>query len=632
MSFANPWGLLALAALPAIAAIHLFHRRYPRFEVSGLHLWGVARMTHTPGRRRERLPITASLILELLAALVLALALARPQVDAVNRSVHLVVVLDGSASMSARRLTSGGDPKTFRELAIDELDGRVRELPPGSVVTLVESGRRPALLFGPRGHVAEAIGSLGRWSPQSVGHDVQPAWNLADQLAGETGRLLYLTDTLPDAGQFNLPGRMEVVSVGEPQPNLAITAARWMIADGPVADGGSNGTVHLRLLNLGAAAATVTLTATSPEGDEVRTLLERQIELAPGAVLPFAAAVPAGIGQLDIQLASDRDALELDSHVRLIEPIPRTVRLAVTLPDGSVARQQVGRALLALPGWTPSGAADADLVIGPAAAAGSGTAAEAEQWRLGIGPVDESESARKQAVDLSDRSAYVLEKRHPLLEGVVLGGVIWGGVQTLDFDFTPLITSGTRSLLVQRLDTRSIEFVLNIDLARSNFTDTPDWPILLSNLLEQCRDSRPGLRRVNYRVTEDVRFRLDEQAAEGEELLRLEGGDRPRQIARGRLVEITGLARPAFYTVHDDDRQLARFAVNFQDIDESTLVALVAGDRPAVVEMNAAGFEADSPYTWLILLAILAVIGLALGDWQVLRRGPVATGGRVTVP
>ena len=68
-----------------IAAIHLFHRRYPRLEVAGLHLWGVAQMTHTPGRRRERLPITASLILELLAALVLALALARPQIDSVNQ-------------------------------------------------------------------------------------------------------------------------------------------------------------------------------------------------------------------------------------------------------------------------------------------------------------------------------------------------------------------------------------------------------------------------------------------------------------------------------------------------------------------------------------------------------------------
>ena len=614
MSFANPWGLMALAALPTIAAIHLFHRHYPRFEVSGLHLWGVAQMAHTPGRRRERLPITATLILELLAALVLALALARPQVDAVNRSVHLVVVLDGSASMSAQRLTSAGDLKTFRELAIDELDSRVRGLPPGSVVTLVESGRRPALLFGPQGHTAEAIGSLERWSPQSVGHDALPAWNLADQLAGETGQLLYLTDTLPEVGQFNLPGRMEVVSVGEPQPNLAITAARWMIGEAADSGQGGTGRVHLRLVNLGGGPATATLLATTRDGQQDRTVLERQLELAAGEVLPFEAEVPEAIGQLDVRLTSDRDALELDSHVRLIEPVPRLVRVAVTLPQESVGRQQVGRALLALPGWTPSGAADADLVIGDASAVAA--QAESQQWRLGIGPVADSP-----AVDLSDRSAYVLEKRHPLLEGVVLGGVIWGGVQELEFYFTPLITSGTRSLLVQRLDSPATQFVLNIDLARSNLTDTPDWPILLSNLIEQCRDSRPGLRRVNYRVTEDVRFRLDEQSAEGDELLRLEGGDRPRQVARGRLVEISGLVRPAFYTVHDDDRQLARFAVNFQDIDESTLVGLVAGERPAVVDADAAGFEVDSPYTWLILLAIVMVIGLALGDWQLLRPG-----------
>ena len=212
-----------------------------------------------------------------------------------------------------------------------------------------------------------------------------------------------------------------------------------------------------------------------------------------------------------------------------------------------------------------------------------------------------------------------MEKRHPLLEGVSLGGVIWGGVQELDFDFTPLITSGSRPLLVQGLGTSANRFVLNIDLGRSNFTDTPDWPILISNLLEECRDSRPGLRRVNYRVTEDVRFLLDERAAEGDELLRLEGANRTRQVARGRLVEISGLARPGLYTVHDDDRQLARFAVNFQDVDESTLVTLVAGDRPAVTSVPKVGFESDSPYTWLILLAILTVIGLAMGDWQVLR-------------
>ena len=166
MSFANPWGLLALSALPVIVAIHLFHRRYPRMPVAGLHLWGVARQTSTPGRRRERLPITRSLVRELRAALFLALGLARPQVDVSSRAVHLVAVLDGSASMSTRPFTAGEEEKSFREQAIEELEERLADLPAGSVVTLIETGRRPTLLFGPRGEPAGAAGGAFTKSAQ----------------------------------------------------------------------------------------------------------------------------------------------------------------------------------------------------------------------------------------------------------------------------------------------------------------------------------------------------------------------------------------------------------------------------------------------------------------------------------
>ena len=626
MSFANPWGLLALAALPAIAAIHLFHRRYPRLEVSGLHLWGVAQMTHTPGRRRERLPLTSSLLLELLAALVLALALARPQVDATDGAVHLVVVLDGSASMSARRLTAAGTEKTFRSLAIEALDERVAALPAGSVVTLIESGRRPVLIFGPQGHPSAAIGALEGWLPESVAHDLLPSWSLADQLAAESGELLFVTDNLPDENMLTVPGRMEILSVGEPQPNLAITAARWVIGGDDSTGADPAGKVHLRIVNLGPARAEATLTAESPDGETTREVFSRTLTLAPREVMPFEATIPASIGQLDVRVVSDRDALGLDSRVRLVEPTPRRVKIAVTLETESVARQQVMRALVALPGWTPSASDDADLVIGPASVdlvAPDGGRGRDERWFLGIGPVDESPAARESSVDLSDRSVFVLERRHALLEGVVLGGVIWGGVQPLDFGFTPLISSGQRALLVQRTGQPGNHYVMNIDLARSNFTDTPDWPILLSNLLESCRDAMPGPRRTNYRVAENVRFRLDQQASDGEGMLSLVGGHRPRHVARAPNVDIAGLVHPGIYTLKDGDRQLARFAVNFQDIDESALGGLVAGERAASVSGDSSGFEVDSPYTWLILLAIVVVIGLALGDWQVLRGGRI---------
>ena len=75
MIFTTPLGLLALLAIPAIVAIHLFRRRFPARPVAGLFLWGVVRQTPEGGGRVTRLPITRSLILECLAALALALIL-----------------------------------------------------------------------------------------------------------------------------------------------------------------------------------------------------------------------------------------------------------------------------------------------------------------------------------------------------------------------------------------------------------------------------------------------------------------------------------------------------------------------------------------------------------------------------
>src|SRR5579863_2721455 len=102
MHFANPWGLLALLALPTIIVIHLYHRRFPPLVVAGLHLWSAETRQTIAGRQREKLPVTASLLLELLAALLLAVVLSEPHFSGLNEAVHLVAVLDGSASMSAK--------------------------------------------------------------------------------------------------------------------------------------------------------------------------------------------------------------------------------------------------------------------------------------------------------------------------------------------------------------------------------------------------------------------------------------------------------------------------------------------------------------------------------------------------
>ena len=83
--FQYPW-VLGLLALPAILVLHLYQRRFPRMAVAGLHLWGMHADAHDAGPKRERLPLTASLFLELLAALLLTLIVSRPRFESTAKA------------------------------------------------------------------------------------------------------------------------------------------------------------------------------------------------------------------------------------------------------------------------------------------------------------------------------------------------------------------------------------------------------------------------------------------------------------------------------------------------------------------------------------------------------------------
>ena len=94
MIFTAPLGLLALLAIPAIIAIHLFRRRFPVRPVAGLFLWRIGRQVPEGGGKISKLPITTSLILECLAALALALIVAGARLSSASGVAHLVVLLD----------------------------------------------------------------------------------------------------------------------------------------------------------------------------------------------------------------------------------------------------------------------------------------------------------------------------------------------------------------------------------------------------------------------------------------------------------------------------------------------------------------------------------------------------------
>jgi hypothetical protein len=287
--------------------------------------------------------------------------------------------------------------------------------------------------------------------------------------------------------------------------------------------------------------------------------------------------------------------------------------IAISLPADHPALRPVKRALAGISEIQIGSPSEARLLIGAANAAPPSQ--PGLTW-LGIGPLDPSDAARKQAKDII--GPYLLEKRHPLLDGVVLGGVVFGGVQPVTLEATPLVSAGKQLLLFRLGGTQTTAYLLNVDFARSNLAESPDWPILIKNLVETCRDGLPGLKRWNYRLNESITFRPD--SPDNKDRLTLAFGGKTQTLARGPVVEIPPLQQTGVYEVRDGDRSIGRFAVNFYDPVESNLSTLGPGLRDAVTEPPALSYRLDDPFSWLIAAGIAIILAAVLADWFVLDR------------
>ena len=637
MYFANPWGLLGLLALPAIVVLHLFHRRFPPRLVGGLHLWGVEQRIPIEGRRRETLPITPSLLLELLAALLLTLLLSQPRFSDPDGVEHFIVVLDNSASMAS----VGGDGLAARDRTIAELRQRVEPSAGNARVTFIATGRRPALVAGPAAEWSEAQAALDEWRPELPGHSPQSAIDLGIQLAEDGGQVLFLTDRLPDTDSgepgvtSGIPESVEVVAGGLPLANLAITSAHWSLDPQTL-----TGTVDLRVANLGPRPQAATVRGTVAG----KPVFESRLDLEPQAESALQAPVPGGVGELRVSLSGAEDALALDSEVTLIEPKLRSVHVDVEFSDDDPRRTDVLRVLNQIPAASLNSSV-AELSIGPAVPADGQTDG---QWRLSIGPfaATRAETTGTPSPPEGDTSGtdslqpvtvagpYLLDKRNPLLEGVQLDGVVWGGAFPLANDYSPLISCGSVPLLVQRAGNRTTTYDLNIDLARSNLTESPDWPILLNNLVTLRQQALPGLSRWNFRVNEDVRFCIapaalrsasattEPSTTASSELveLTLTHNSGSRTISTLGLIELPAVEHPGIYTLSRGDQVIERFAVNFFDRSESDLLARQSGTRPPVTDGAPQLLEINSSTNWLVLAALLILLALVLSDWFVVRR------------
>ncbi|PCJ55154.1 MAG: hypothetical protein COA70_02570 [Planctomycetota bacterium] len=585
--FTNSVGLFAFAALPAVLILHLYRQRHRDYPVSAMFLWLDPESRDSSGFTRRPLQKNPSFWLEMLAALLLALCLSGFQPWGASKVVHLVVVLDDSASMSA---TPNAPALSPRDATIAYLEEQFQKLGRRTRVTLIQSGLRPQLLCGPGALLAEAREALAAWQPQSSGHDPRSALQFAREFsAGE--EVQYFTDHAPTQ-ESAVGAEVRVIALGLALENAAILGARRFRPEGVARD-------HVSF--------SVRSFAWNDQERLIRIMINQQVvteksfRLRAGTSVDFDFPLPASVGAVDLQL--DPDGLLLDNQIRLFPNPDRIVKVSIGLEEEAVQALRLQQLIQALPHANATQEQEqANLFVGHARA-------PSPAWSLVL-PRNPNDTEQAEAFI----AGFLPEKRHALMQGLTLQGVVWTRAREFLLDGIPLLSIGDIPLLTERAQDGTATFHLNLLPQRSTLPQSPDWPILMSNLVELCRSSLEGPRTRNL-----VAGQAFEYVHQGRKDFVLVGANDERTLHSEKLLEVEDLPPFNDYILLDGEAELTRFTVNFADPQESDLSAAESQVFAPLAGTTVLAQQAyaESPIGRILLLLLLACLA---GDWLYLGK------------
>jgi hypothetical protein len=176
----------------------------------------------------------------------------------------------------------------------------------------------------------------------------------------------------------------------------------------------------------------------------------------------------------------------------------------------------------------------------------------------------------------------------------------------------PVVAAGDQALVGIRVVPGSTQtdpaILVNLDLDRTNLIRSPDWPILISNLVEMRRQGLAGPERWNYRVGEWVRVRL---GRDPKGPLRFRCGAVERALAPGRELEFIAPSPGGLLQILEGSDSvggsaavLFELGVNFLDESETNLrnrKTVAAGRFRDVAAVRAESGPESDPLFWLLL-------------------------------
>lgn len=635
---ANPWGLVALAAVPLLIAIHSLRQRSRRVVTSTLFLLEHAGPLPTGGIRLERFRQALPFWMQLLASLALTWLLVEPRFIRADSRQTVAVVLDSSASMAA-----------FRRPTIAALERVLRRL--GAVAGhtdwhLLETGpRRPPLHAGDT--LAGLLGAFPQWQPTLGTHDFTAAIAVAQALApADRGAVILVTDR-----DIAVPPGVARLSVGTPIDNTGFVGADVSAdAAAPNASSGGPSTRWRAIVanrgQLPSRRKLTILTGLAAGLPTAPTPAPLDIDLAPGETKTLNGAWPAGAERVLLELTSDR--FSLDDSIAVVRPVPRTVRVAIRA--GTPGGELLGRMLAAATDVEIVADADsADLVVEPYGTEGTGASVQVSAAAPDTN-ADSAEEAGDAGQEEADKAsppprpmrldpAPLSVEDHPLIRDLAWIGFLSGPagpIEPADGD-EPLVWKGARPLVLlrKRIAERGTVgelLLINADLEASTASRTPALVVLLERFVERVRGRIERPWAGTFQAEEEIPMPAlaATLVVEPRASPDAEGGETPRprsQPFRGRAPADAGFFTVAAPAGEASTPALLQGATQQADPRESDFRTAGPADTVDEVRLELARRQSVADPFLPGWLALVAAALLVAWGWKQAQRGTPAVGG-----
>ncbi len=591
-----------------IILLYLLKIRRREVRVPARFLWPPITTDVRANTLFQRLRPNLLLFLQLLIALLLLLALARPAMQARGAlGRQTVVVIDASASMGATDVS----PSRF-EAARNRLRALIREMSASERLAIIEAGpnvRVVASLTADQRKLMDAANSLQLSDARG---NIDEALRLAAALVGNRpgSRIVLLSDgAFPEITDFS-PGKAQLVyeSFGKHGENVAITAM-----DVQSRSGGIEWFVGLR--NFGEKPAKGVLEFYA--GGEL--VDAREITVPAKQMLGQTLTLQRAREPLEVRLLLN-DALPADNRAYLVGATEQTVRVLL-VGEGNFFLE---RALVLEP--------NVQLDKAP-------TVPESEQGKpvgstydliifdgTPVVPVKARAvmTIRTKGGAIADLSGSIKlprvatwERDHPLLRYVELSNLLIDSAPRLQpAPWAKVLAESQQTPLIVAGEHGGRKWLgIGWNLLDSDFPLQPGFPIFVANVVRWATSGRA--KGTGFTLRTGTPFTLTTQPDEQQLTLQMPGGQsQTLRVNEGSLI-LPGVPKVGLYEVVGKRTRL-QIAANLLDSDESNIAprtALQLGGR--TVTARASLFTLRELWRPLALLALLT---LMVEWWVFVRR------------